>query len=390
LDQDRGRYEVKVALAISHLGGGGAERACVLLAEGLRDNGFSVTVMTLSDSPVDFYSLPDDVGRVRLHFFRRSPNVARAAWNFARGNRILRRALAETGADCVVSFTDQINIHCGLALAGLRIRHLASVQIDPHLCSLDTKWRVLRRLVYPRIDRIVSASSGSDSALTWLPSRKRCVIHNPLPPLPPASCDAGRPDILDAGKKWILAVGRLTSQKGHDILLRSFHEICSQFPEWNIVILGEGGRRDDLIRLADSLSIRDRVVLPGAVRDVFPWYFACDLFVLPSRFEGFGNVLAEAMSCGLPVISTDCPSGPGEIVQHGVDGQLVPADDPQTLAQAMTSLMADASLRKRLGEKARKVVNRFSLPRIAGQWEDLIRTVASESAKRRPDLACMG
>ena len=167
-------------------------------------------------------------------------------------------------------------------------------------------------------------------------------------------------------------MGRLTRQKGFDVLLRAFARCHPQNLQWSLIILGEGEERGRLEALAVQLGIESAVRLPGYVPDASRLLRDGDLFVLSSRYEGFPNALLEAMACGLAVISTDCPSGPGEIVRHGVDGLLIPPEDVDALSIAMRQLIATPDDRKRLGSRAVEVVERFSLTSVMRSWDELL------------------
>jgi glycosyltransferase involved in cell wall biosynthesis len=137
------------------------------------------------------------------------------------------------------------------------------------------------------------------------------------------------------------------------------------------VIAGEGPRRRELEAQVAEADVTDRVRLPGRVRDTELLLADSDLFILSSRFEGFPNVLLEAMAVGLPTIAFDCDSGPATIIRTGTDGVLVPAEDVDGLAREMNRLMGDDSGRIRLGREAEAVIERFSLPRIMHLWESV-------------------
>jgi len=363
---------VNITLVISSLSSGGAERVLVLLAEGFQRNGHRVTVVTLYGTDLDFYKVPDGVQRLALNVAGNSSTLVQAIWNKVYRLWVLRRAIQSTQPDIVISFIDQINVITSLALTNTGYPIIATEHCDPSTISYGFIWERLRRITYPNIDRIVSVSKGVDRYFDWLPKAQRAVIHNPLAPL------VLSPKKHPATGRSLIAMGRLTQQKGFDILLQAFARLKDIYQEWTLTILGEGELRTELESLCDSLGLCDRVHLPGVVQTPYEVLLQADIFVMSSRFEGFGNVLIEAMACGLPVISTDCPSGPNEIIRDGVDGILVPNKDVDALAEAMDRLMSDEDERKRLSSCAMEAVERFSLEKIMGMWEKLLAQVVEE------------
>jgi len=177
----------------------------------------------------------------------------------------------------------------------------------------------------------------------------------------------------------ILAVGRLDKQKGHDLLIRAFARADAKQKGWRLVILGEGPERSNLWRLTEDLGIHDAVSMPGVVKEPAEWMYKADLFVLPSRYEGFPNALLEAMACGCAVIAADCPSGPAEIIRHGVNGLLVPRENITALSTAMDRLMQDSNTRQRLSDQALKVKETFSQGEIMNRWNALIQKILDRS-----------
>jgi glycosyltransferase involved in cell wall biosynthesis len=172
-------------------------------------------------------------------------------------------------------------------------------------------------------------------------------------------------------------MGRLSAEKGFDLLLDAFARIAPQHADWSLKILGQGPLRPALQAQALRLDLGERVQFTGEVADPFPILRVADLFVFPSRSEGFGMALAEAMACGLPAVSFDCPSGPRDIVRDGIDGILVPPEDVVALAAALDRLMGDAQERERLAVRAPEVTVRFSRERILSLWQDLFNDLST-------------
>ena len=171
--------------------------------------------------------------------------------------------------------------------------------------------------------------------------------------------------------KRVIAVGRYVYQKGFDLLLQAWKTIEQQHPDWELAIYGMGDRTP-YEQVIKKLQInKDRCHLYGSTPDIKSEYLNSSLFAFSSRFEGFGMVLIEAMACGLPVVSFDCPCGPKDIVRHNEDGLLVPSGRPDLLADALHELIIDEEKRQRMASAAVKNVERFVLSEICGQWNAL-------------------
>ena len=171
--------------------------------------------------------------------------------------------------------------------------------------------------------------------------------------------------------KRVIAVGRYVYQKGFDLLLQAWAKIEKQFPDWELAIYGMGDR-SPYENLAKQLGVdMNRCHLNGSTQNIKKEYLESSLFVFSSRFEGFGMVLIEAMACGLPVVSFDCPCGPKDIVSHDEDGLLVPSGDIDKLADAMDCILRDEIIRSRYASAAAKNVQRFILPEVAKRWQIL-------------------
>jgi glycosyltransferase involved in cell wall biosynthesis len=189
----------------------------------------------------------------------------------------------------------------------------------------------------------------------------------------------------EVGVNRVVTIGRYAYQKGYDLLLQAWAEVertrkeergrrneeMRELENWTLDIYGQGDQTDYRQLMAELGIDSNRCHLNGPVEDVVKVYQDSSIFVLSSRFEGFGMVLVEAMACGLPVVSFDCPAGPDEIITDGVDGLLVPSGDVHALAGKLMTLMADEALRERLGQQARQSARRYEMAAIATQWKDL-------------------
>lgn len=179
--------------------------------------------------------------------------------------------------------------------------------------------------------------------------------------------------------KRVIAVGRYVYQKGFDLLLQAWAKVEKQHSDWELVIYGMGDRTP-YEQVVEELHIdRNRCHLNGPTDDIKQEYLNSSLFVFSSRFEGFGMVLIEAMACGLPVISFDCPCGPKDIVRHQEDGLLVPSGDVAKLSDAIHQMLSDDALRHQMASKAIVNVRRFELSEIAKRWKGLFETTFNKN-----------
>jgi glycosyltransferase involved in cell wall biosynthesis len=175
--------------------------------------------------------------------------------------------------------------------------------------------------------------------------------------------------------KRVVGMGRLAPEKGFELLIEAFARCGANHREWKLIIFGEGPELPALQSLARRFGVGDSVEFGGLVREPAVELAASEIFALSSRFEGFPNALLEAMACGVPVVSFDCPSGPSEIIRDGIDGIMAPAGNVELFSAALARLMSDSVLRSQLGANARKAVERFSVEKISAMWSDLFAEV---------------
>jgi GalNAc-alpha-(1->4)-GalNAc-alpha-(1->3)-diNAcBac-PP-undecaprenol alpha-1,4-N-acetyl-D-galactosaminyltransferase len=368
---------MQITLIIPGLTSGGAERVMALLAQGFLQRGHNVTVITLSSQDTDFYSLPLAIERVALNLRQQSPTLLHGLLNTIVRLIRLRQAVGKTQPDIVISFMAPMNILTSLALFRTKYSKIGTEHISPKINPCEQPWEMLRHFAYLNLNKIVSVSQDVNKELEWLPEEKKTVIYNPFIPIPDIAEQFSLPSGVDPNKKWITSMGRLTYQKGFDILLKAFQTVANQYPDWQLLILGEGKLKSELENLRDKLRLSEQVVFTGAISPPFSILKNSDLFVMSSRFEGFPMAHGEALACGLPVIATDC-YGVRELIRDDIDGILVLNEDVTALAAAMSRLMSDEAERNRLAVRAPEVLERFSLDKVLDQWEILIDELLKE------------
>ena len=285
--------------------------------------------------------------------------------------RKVKEALEEINPDVVVSVGESEKYFlAGLKGGWLKVREIHFYKHYRCLAAGTPGARAIARLseAYDfgwkirRYDRIVVLTE-EDRKNNWRNCNKVRVIPNPLP--------FTRDRVSPLNEKCIVAVGRLTAQKNFISLLRAFRPVADRFPEWHLEIIGDGGDRKMLADEVERLSLGDNVMLRGAVKDVRERLLSASCLVSSSVFEGFGMALTEAMSCGLPVVSYSCPTGPSEIITDGVDGFLVAPGDEKALAERICTIIENEDLRKKMGAAAFRSSARYDIDRIVSMWMNL-------------------
>lgn len=361
----------RISLVIHGLGCGGAEKVMVNLAGRLAAAGYQVSLLTTGNTP-DFFSPPDTITRRRLD----PEDNPECRWFDLpcqrRRTRALREALLRDRPDVVISFIDLMNIAVLLALAGSSVPVIVAEHSDPRRHPIGWRWSGLRRLLYPRASRVVMLTRDArDWALGLWPRWKAVAIPNAVEQAP-APIQSSRPAIF--GPRNLVAMGRLGPEKGFDWLIEAYARLSATFPDWHLIIYGEGQERPRLEALIREKGLEGRIRLPGIEQHPEQVLPHADVFVVSSRYEGFSMVLAETMAMGLPVVSFAC-SGPLEIVRDGVDGLLAPPGDVAALGDILARLMRDEALRRRLAQAAVAVADRYAPERILELWRNEIEAV---------------
>jgi glycosyltransferase involved in cell wall biosynthesis len=396
----------EVILICNSLDAGGIERVVSTLANTWSRMGRKVCVITLHDrrrfyslDPAVFHIIVDRAGvtwfaelfkklKAGLEELRQakpwvtailggtfyhllSENLYRFNFNLLLGYEafLLRRAVRRVESPVVVSFGTSSNIIALKACAPLGRRVIISERTDPKRLQRLEIWGRLSRRFYRNAHKVTANTrSGVESMCSFVEPHKLAFVPNPLAP----TNHNGGLEAQPVDSLVFLTIGRLVWDKAHDVLLDAFAKTADELKQWRLAIVGDGRDGQTLRAQAEKLGIAGRVDWHGVVGDPHQLYRTATIFVLPSRVEGMPNVLLEAMSYGLPVIVSDGPPGPLELVEDGVTGLVFPVNQPTALAQALMRLANDEQLRKRLGAAAKSRVAEFELPQALAQWESVI------------------
>lgn len=376
---DRTRHQVRLACVIPTLRTGGSERVLTGLSGALVERGFEVSLFTFAPpGEAPFYGAPRGVRLLQLDCVPRAAGLGRAAVSL-RAAAKLRRALAGLRPDVVLSFTTLAGVVTIFATRGLAVPVVVAERNDPggHVRRTGRVLAGWRDLAYARAEQLVVQTNRARASLQHMRVPPISVISNPIPGMAAASPAGPAPN----GRYRLLAIGRLTAQKGFDILIPAFGAVAQRHPDWDLVILGEGPDRNALEELVRKHRLAEQVIMPGIVHDVERELVKSHLMAFPSRFEGFPNALTEAMATGLPTVAFPEVSGVEELVLPGKTGLLASWSAPVTsLAECLDQLMSSAALRLQLGGAAREHVKGHSAEHHVDRWEALLREVAERRA----------
>ena len=362
----------RVAIVLPGLRAGGSEHVVSFLSSRLARLGYAVTIVNFETGDEAPYYETDE--RVAIRYIGRPvERRGRVGGAIAILRRIgdLRRVLDEISPDLVLSFLTRTNIQTLAAMRGRSVPVVVSERNNPVRQDPGPVWRFLRKRAYPHAAGLITMTRGALECFPRKSRRRGWVIPN-------MADFAHYERQPHSGGPVLTAVGRLTHQKGFDLLIEAFARIADRHPDWSLRIWGEGPDRGQLEAQVAAAGLADRIELPGVTAQPGEWIETSDAFVLSSRFEGWGLVLGEAMAAGLPSVSFACPFGPEDMITDGVDGLLARDGDVADLAACLSRIMGDADLRDRLSAAAKASSRRFEPERIGQEWEAVIEQIFVE------------
>ena len=373
---------MRITLVIAGLGGGGAERVCVNLANAWVARGYQPTILTISQhSRPSVYSLDSRVERRDLGWQRSARSYELNAIAIApilRGLQaarcpeliheitllaLLRYAIRSTNPDIVISKIDETNVRVLASMHDTNIPIIVCEVTDARRVRLKRYARA-REALYRRAAAVVAP----DPEITdWFTARGARAHSIPNPLVPPSVFIPVKTD----SRLRVLSLSRLSSEKRPELLLRAFASIVDRHPTWDLEFYGLGPQRNTLEHLAEDLAPPGRIRICGFTNDPYAVLKRADLFASTSWVEGFGNSIWEALACGVPVVAMDAGPSVRVLVRHGVDGLIV-TQHGEALANALEELMSDEAKRLRFASRAPEVVERFSMQAALSSWDELL------------------
>lgn len=353
---------MKIMFLYASMGAGGAERMISALANYYARKDMEVSIAVIDNHP-SFYPLHPKVQLLNLHELQRSRNIKEAIKNNIRLVKVIRRSFKEVRPDCVVCFGINYLLYALMARCCLNIKVVGSERNNPYY-NESGFWYRMKKIVSPWADGYIFQTNGARLYYPQSVRRKSRVIPNGIF----IDSTAGIVPLTERVKNSICAVGRLHRQKGFDLLIRAFSIFEPTNPGYKLTIYGEGSERSNLADLIDELDLGQKVELAGNISNVQDEIARQQIYILSSRYEGMPNALMEAMACGCACIAADCDFGPGELIEHGENGLLVPVLDIKAMAASMQQLAQDPVLLEKIAQKAVNIRATHSIDNIAEKY----------------------
>ena len=376
------RTKIKVLFVLQALCGNGAVRASLNMLRHLDRRQFEIVLYVIVKTGACLSEVPSDIKLVAAHKKRRY-NKYLIPYYIA---GLLREA---SRCDIIVGAEDFRPIYFSYIAASL----LRKPVIGWNRTAID-RWLKKERpwhnsivgLIYPRLNRVVCVSQAIVSGLLSTASVKQGNINviydtqeiDTIAERAKEEIPQWYAEVLR--KPTLIGLGRLSDEKGFDVLIKAHANLLKRNIDHNLVILGSGYLKDELRNLSDRLGVSDSVFMPGYVDNPYPFLKKATAFVLSSRYEGFGGVVFEALSLGTPVVATAC-GGPTEMITDGENGILVPPNDVNSLADGIHRVLSDGNLRARLSTPDIEWLRRFSPENTVHQWERLLMEISRNGLK---------
>jgi amylovoran biosynthesis glycosyltransferase AmsD len=352
----------KISILINNiLLSAGTERAVVNLANNLSNNNFQVEIVSINTSSGDsYYPLNEDVVINHLDCKSSSSLLLRLIYSFQTFYKLIKTLSGEKRF--VIGTVHSVNI----LMACIKFFKSQNKYIGCEHMGYDAatnSTRTARSIFYKNLDAVVVLTKDDYNQYKIVDKIERCfIIPNQISFLPDkiASCESPK----------LLAIGRLTNQKGFDLMLDIVNDVLKKHTNWHLNIIGEGELEGSLRAQIASLNLEDLVTIEPFTKNVQERFLDASVYLMTSRFEGLPMVLLEGKACGLPIISFDCPTGPKELIAPN-DGYLIPMDNKIMFQEKLEMLIGDTNLRKEMGLNAFKNIEKYKPENVFSKWESL-------------------
>lgn len=356
---------MRIAIVTKNLAAGGAERVIAQLLKVWSAQNIDCELICIGPQE-RFYTIPENVKVYEIPEFSASH-----AWNKVRKYVHLRGVIKKRKPDVVLSLPEEIGIYAALSLLGTGIPVVVSERNDPRSMPYKKVSRALRRMIYPFVKGLIFQTPQAAAFFPAAQQKKGIVLPNPL--------DLSRlPEVYwGEREKRVVAAGRLEPQKNFDLLIDAFAAFYDSHQAYQLTIYGEGSLRSQLeAHIARMGLLEGTISLPGRTDALLDTIRTAEMFVMSSDFEGMPNVLIEAMACGVPSISTACPSGgPEQIIVHGENGLLIPVGDRDAMVAAMDKLAREPELAQKFSSQYSRIRQQFDAEQVCGQWLNYLKEV---------------
>lgn len=377
---------MRITFVTATLTSGGSERVMSIVANKMQERGYEVEIVCLNDQIV-FYPINEGIKITHVEVEAGTKSLPKKLWWF-------RKYIQKTQPDVVIAFMVSVYTVTLLALMGVDIPVISSVRNDPAYSNLRKK--ITRKILLPRSAHVVVQTQQIKEFFSKNIQKKTTVIYNPVnEKVFETSYDDDNVDdnlklkvkvdrlkVKEERANRIISVGRLYPQKDQKMMIEAFAKVSERFPDWKLVIFGEGPQRRALETMIQDprFKIQDKVSLPGRSENIIDELKKSKIFCLSSVYEGMSNALVEAICVGLPIVTTKV-SGTEELIKNGENGFIVNIGDKESMAKALTKIIEDEKLQKQFSENNKAQAIKFETNAIVDQWENLVNSIVRLKVK---------
>ncbi|WP_142300979.1 glycosyltransferase [Bacillus sp. 7884-1] len=366
-----------ILFVLPNLQGGGAEKVVLNVIRNLDKTKFNPSLFLFINDGVYLDKIPDDLEV--FYALEKGNSFTKQPF------KVIRKLIKKVKMQDIIVGSLELTTTYFCILAGLIARKpvvgWVHINITEFNVAKKIPHRILIKSLYPFLSKVIAVSKGvKQSVIKSLPMLKNKVhvIYNPLPLDEIKLLGEDSLDGFTKNVPHVIAVGRLTYQKSFDYLIESHSKLIERGIIHNLIILGDGEEKEKLVELTEKLKVEETVRFEGFQNNPYNWMKNSDIFVLSSRFEGFGMVIVEAMALGIPVISTDCPSGPAEVLNNGEYGVLVKSQNKEALCNEIEKMLIDNKRKTLYSKKSLERADMFNEKNIIPQIERLLENIGSK------------